>query len=412
MSESKTAYWLMMVMVFGVANIKLYSAVQAYEGIRELYYAVHDPDCELLSDKERQRLSRTTLRQAEGVMAHCQKNGIGIMTWDDAMYPDALRQIYNPPMVLFYRGDVSLLHKEVILGVVGARKASDYSLRVTRCLCGDIARHNVVIASGCAVGIDGTAHRAALDAGTPTIGVLGCGVDYDYPKPNRELKEQIVHNGLLLSEYFPGTQPYPANFPVRNRILAGISEGLLVVEASDRSGSLITANLACEQGKSIFCVPPPDIFDKRYRGVVRFLRDGAYPAFDVTDILYALYLKYPYKITFFDEEENSRTQDSLVFHDKGEKEKPKRPSKSSAYKQPDRVQETEKASAPAVYVMPEEATEEHKRILTALQKGGQNVNALCLLLDMEFTQVSVLLMEMEMLGWIVNTQRDIYALPE
>lgn len=405
MAESNTACWLMMVMVFGVANIKLYNAVQAYEGIRELYYAVHDPDCELLSDNERRRLNRTTLRHAEGVMAHCQKNGIGIMTWDDAIYPESLRQIYNPPMVLFYRGDISVLHEEVILGVVGARKASDYSLHVTRCLCGDIARHNVVIASGCAVGIDGTAHRAALEAGTRTIGVLGCGVDYDYPKPNRELKEQIVHNGVLLSEYFPGTQPYPANFPVRNRILAGISEGLLVVEASDNSGSLITANLACEQGKSVFCVPPADIFDRRYRGVVRFLRDGAYPAFDVTDILYALYLKYPYKIAYFDDEHNSRTQDSLVFQNK---EKLKRPSEA---RKSDREKTVEKSPTSVVYRMPEEATEEQQQILHVLQKGSQNVNSLCLLLDMDFTRVSVLLMEMEMLGWIVNTQRDIYALP-
>lgn len=402
-----TVCWLMLAMVYGAANVKLHEALRLYESARELYYALHDPDCGLLTDRERQRLARTTKSQAEGVMAYCEKNGIGIMTWDDESYPDALRHIYNPPCVLFYRGDVSLLHEQVILTVVGARKASDYSLKAANFLCSDLARHNVLIASGCAMGLDAAAHWAAVNAGKPTIGVLGCGVDYDYPKENRALKERIIQNGLLLTEYFPGTQPHPANFPTRNRILAGIGEAVLVVEAGEHSGSLITANLACEQGKQVFCVPPADIFDKRYAGAIGFLRDGAYPAFDMMDILYSLYLKYPHKLVLFDEDEASRTQDSLVF--RKQEEKPARPAKPVKPRSVPERPAMPEGREPAI---PEDASPEQRRILEMLCKGGQNVNALCIMLGMEFDRVSTLLVEMEMLGWIVNTERDIYALPD
>ena len=405
MAEKGTVYWLLLVMVFGAGNVKLHDALRGCESARELYYTLHDPDCSLLTDKERQRLRKATKEQAEQIMAYCEKNGIGIMTWDDEIYPDLLRHIYNPPCVLFYRGDVSLLHEQVVLTVVGARKASDYSLKAANFLCSDLAKHGVLIASGCAMGIDAAAHWAAVNAGRPTIGVMGCGVDYDYPKENRALKERIVQNGLLLSEYFPGTSPLPAHFPCRNRILAGIGEAVLVVEASSHSGSLITANLACEQGKQVFCVPPADIFDKRYAGAIGFLRDGAYPAFDMMDILYSLYLKYPHRLVLFDEEEPSRTQDSLVFQ---KEEPPKRPAKVRTVPVKDRPPVPEEKP----YEFPAEASPEQRRVLELLQKGGQNVNALCVMLGMEFDTVSMHIMEMEMNGWIVNTGRDVYALAE
>ena len=409
MAENRTLYWLMLVMVFGAGNVKLHDALQGCESPRELYYTLHDPDCGLLTDKERQRLRKTTKEQAEQIVADCEKNGIGIMTWDDESYPAMLRHIYNPPCVLFYRGDVSLLHEQVILTVVGARKASDYSRKAANFLCSDLARHGVLIASGCALGIDAAAHWAAVNVGKPTIGVMGCGVDFDYPKENRQLKERIVQNGLLLSEYFPGTNPYPAHFPARNRILAGIGEAVLVVEAGEQSGSLITANLACEQGKQVFCVPPADIFDKRYAGAIRFLRDGAYPAFDMMDILYSLYLKYPHRLALFDDEDPSRTQDSLVFQKQERKpEPPKRPARIRTVPVKDRPPLPEEKP----YEIPPDATPEQRRVLELLQKGGQNVNALCVMLGMEFETISMLIMELEMNGWIENTGRDIYALSE
>lgn len=404
MMQNKTIYWLWLRMIFGTDNIRLLGMLGSENNVRELYYALHDPDCGLLSDKERQRLKATSLEQAQNVLAHCEKNGIGIMTWEDALYPDRLRNIYNPPTVLFYRGDPTLLHRGMLLTCVGTRRPSDYSLRVATWLCTDLARCGVVIVSGCAMGLDSASHLAALEAGAPTIGVLGCGVDYDYPRDNRALRERIVQNGLLLSEYFPGVGSNAGHFPVRNRILAGISEAVLILEASHRSGSLITANCACEQGKSVFCVPPADVFDNRYSGVNNFLRDGAYPVFNYLDVLYAFYLKYPHKLKLYDDEDACRTQDSLLFRD----ETPKR--RSAARRK--------KAEAPAepvkvrLDIIPEEASEDERRVLEFLREGVQTSNEICCRLGLSFDEVSMLLLEMELNGWIVNTQRDLFSLPE
>lgn len=408
MSNSNLIYWLMLEMVYGVGSTRLYDAVGAYESPAELFYSLHDPDNTILNDKERRLLRQTSKEKAESILEFCQKHGIGVMTKDDEHYPDTLRAIYHPPMVLFYRGDASLLHREPLLSVVGARRASDYSLRVTDYFCRSLARRNVIIASGGAVGIDAAAHWAAINEGKPTVAVLGCGVDYDYPKDNRIMREKILQNGLLLTEFFPGTQPYPTNFPTRNRILAGISEGTLVTEAGAKSGSLITANLACENGRHVFCVPPADIFDARYQGVVRLLRDGAIPAFDELDVVQELYQAYPHRLVFYDEEESSLTEDSQVLSPVQDTQKQQ---KHDALPAPeaDRAEPPE-APGETPYTMPEDAIPEQRRILELLQKGRQNVNAICCLLEMPFEETSMLLMEMEMNGWIVNTERDIFAL--
>ncbi len=407
MDANAVVYWLWLVMVFGVGNARLMELIRNTESVRELYYMLHDPDCGLLSDKDRAKVTKTQLSQAQAVHEYCEKNGIGIMTFEDAAYPDSLRNIYNPPCVLFYRGDVSLLHRGMLLTVVGTRKPSQYSLKVANWLCEDLAKCSIIICSGCAVGLDAASHWAAIRQNQPTVAVLGCGVDYDYPRENRELKERIVQNGLLLSEYFPGAQPLPAHFPVRNRILAGISEAVLVIEAGARSGSLITANFACEQGKSVFCVPPADLFDQRYSGVMTFLRDGAYPVFNHLDVLYAYYLKYPHRITHYEDTDATRAEDSLLFGGKPERAERPRPAKRRTQQAAAVPEET---AEPKPFEIPEEAGEEQRRILELLREGAQTVNAICCMLGLSFEETSMLIMEMEMLGWIVNTQRDLYAL--
>ena len=408
MESERTVYWIWLEMIFGVSNVKLLEMVRHAGSVRDLYYTLHDSDCGLLNERERGRLRQTDLHQAKEVLERCEKTGIGVMTWDDELYPESLRNIYNPPCVLFYRGDPTLLHRGMLLTVVGTRHPSQYSRKVADWLCTDLARCTIVLVSGCAVGLDAAAHAAALRTGMPTIGVMGCGVDYDYPVENRALKQQIVQNGLLISEYFPGTPPRPSHFPVRNRILAGVSEAVLVLEAGARSGSLITANLACEQGKSVFCVPPNDLFDKRYSGVVGFLRDGAYPVFNHLDVLYAFYLKYPHRLSMYDESETSRTQDSLLFEEQRKTPPRRMASRKTA---PAAV----RADAPSVKTekaLPEGATAEEQQILEFLKNGGQTINAVCCMLGLSFEQTSMLMMELEMNGWVVNTERDIYALSE
>ncbi len=398
-----TKYWLWLVAALGVGNVKTLRLIEKYDTPKDLYYALHDPDCGLLDENERRNITRTRIEQCESIMAYCEKNGIGIMTWDNLLYPDSLRHIYNPPAVLFYKGNPSLLREHMLLTVVGTRRPSAYSMRVSNWLCRDLAKCNLVLASGCAVGVDSSAHESAILEGKPTIGVLGCGVDYDYPKENAGLRQRIVQDGLLLSEYFPGTPPKPQHFPVRNRILSGISEAVLVIEAGVRSGALITANLACEQGKQVFCVPPHDLFDARYGGVINFLRDGAYPAFNYLDILYTYYLQYPHKLTLFDEELASRTKDSLLFDDA---RLSRRTAKPYAAKPRQETKTAEKAARP----IPENLPDVHRRVLELLRSGAMSMNAICNAADISFDEISMLMIELEMAGYIKNTERDIFEL--
>lgn len=402
-------YRLMLEMVFGAGSTKLHSLMNVHEDPAELYYTLHDPGNGVLTERERKLLRQTSRTQVEGILDYCEKHGIGVLSIEDESYPERLRHIYNPPRVLFYKGNVSLLQAEPLLTVVGARSLTEYCRRVTDHLCRNLAKMNVIIVSGGAVGADAAAHWAAIKEGKPTIAVMGCGVDYDYPKDNRALREQIVQNGLLLSEYFPGTQPHPSYFPIRNRILAGISEGTLVTQAGERSGSLITANLACENSRHVFCVPPGDVFDARYRGVVPLLRDGAIPAFDELDVLQELYQVYPHRIAYYNDEDASVTEDSQLFRTE---EKPKKKRTSAAKEVPASAEKPTETNESKPFVIPEEALPKQRRILELLQNGAMNVNAVCAETGLAFEEVSMLLMEMEMNGWIMNTERDRFKLSD
>lgn len=406
MTDEITLAWLWLVMVLGVSSKTLLYLLEEDEtGIELMNRLWAHP--EYLDPKQRERLHTVTLDHARKVAEECERKGIGILHWEDARYPERLRRLEDAPGVLFYRGDVSLLNYGPLLTSVGTRHPSNYSVQVTRWLCTDLARSGILIVSGCAMGLDSISHQAALDAGKPTIGVLGCGVDYDYPRENRALREQIAQQGLLLSEYFPGSTPHRSHFPLRNRILAGISEATIVFEASARSGSLITAEYTVNQGKNLLCIPPADLFDPRYSGVMNYLRDGAYPVFNHLDVLYTFYMAYPHKMALYDDETVSRTKDSLIYAGEEQTEKTARRRRTvHAVQTPDAAPDTQKAP----FVIPEEATEMQRKLLQCLQNGEQNINALCCEISSSFEETSVQLMEMEMLGWVVNVQRDCFAL--
>jgi DNA processing protein len=180
--------------------------------------------------------------------------GADLIPLSDPRYPQPLREIFDPPFALFARGRVELLATPM-LGVVGTRRPTAYGLAVTERLSGDLARAGLTIASGMARGIDTAAHRAALSAAGNTIAVLGCGCDLVYPSENRKLAAEIVERGLMLSEFPMGAPAFPQNFPVRNRVISGLSVGVLVVEGAQYSGSSITARLALEQGREVFAIP-------------------------------------------------------------------------------------------------------------------------------------------------------------
>ena len=214
------------------------------------------------------------------------ERGIKVVSVVDRDYPANLRSISDAPPVLYFRGTL-LPEDDLAIAVVGARFATSYGRQVTEKFVYELVASNLAIVSGLARGIDSFAHRAALEAGGRTIAVLGSGVDTIYPPENKKLAEDIVKNGALVSEFPLGFPSVPSNFPARNRIISGLSLGVLVTEAAEDSGSLITAGQAAEQGREVFAVPGA-IFGKMSRGTNNLIKEGVHPATEASDILQIL----------------------------------------------------------------------------------------------------------------------------
>ena len=211
----------------------------------------------------------------------------------DRLFPERLRAIFDPPRALYVRGgsELELLARRAV-GVVGARSCSPYGAHVARMLGRELAASGLVVVSGLARGIDGEAHRGVLEAQGITVAVLGCGIDRDYPASNAQLSRRIEESGLVVSEYEPGVEPAPWRFPARNRIIAGLCEAVVVVEARERSGALITADFALDEGREVFAVPG-EITSSLSAGTNALLRLGATPLTSAQDVLEALGIDPP-----------------------------------------------------------------------------------------------------------------------
>ena len=222
---------------------------------------------------------------ARAELARLAELGFRFLARSDASFPPLLRAIHDPPPGLFLRGaaDVELLARPSV-AVVGARACSAYGRQVARSLGRDLGAAGLVVVSGLARGVDAEAHRGALESAAPTVAVLGCGIDRDYPAAHRELARQLAVDGLVVSEYAPGVEPAPWRFPARNRIVAGLCSATVVVEARERSGALITADFALEEGREVFAVPG-EITSSLSAGSNALLRLGATPLTAVADVL-------------------------------------------------------------------------------------------------------------------------------
>lgn len=217
------------------------------------------------------------------VKQECEERKITAITYFDPLYPSYLKEIPQPPWILYAKGDPGLLQTPC-LAIVGARRPSSYGIRMTRKFAGDLATQGFTIVSGMAYGIDAEAHQSVLDAEGKTIAVLASGVDVIYPKRHRKLYDRIVQNGTVISESAPGTKPNPGLFPLRNRIISGLSFGTLVVEATKKSGSLITANYSVEQNREVFSIPGP-IYSPLSEGTLQLIQEGAKCVKKIDDLL-------------------------------------------------------------------------------------------------------------------------------
>lgn len=286
MKPSSIEVWLWLLLVMNPHNRKTTELLEHFSSAEELACAIRDGSCPGLSEAEKQRARTTRNREVYQIMQECADNDIRIITLDDPEYPELLKNIYSPPIVLFVRGSLTCLENELSIAVVGPRTPSEYAVRVARMLCSNLARLGTVLVSGLAVGIDTAAHTCAVDHGVPTIGVLACGQLVNYPAESEGLKKRIIEGGgALISELLPHAGVEGRYFRERNRMISGLGLGTLIIEASTRSGCLLTANHAIEQGRDLFCVPPGDITRESCAGVVPYLRDGAIPVFDYLDIV-------------------------------------------------------------------------------------------------------------------------------
>ena len=235
------------------------------------------------------------LTEAEEILRQCQEKGVHILTFQDAAYPARLKNIPDPPMVLYYKGTLPVFDELPVIGVVGTRKASVYGMTTAKRLGYQIAACGGTVVSGIASGIDSVAMKGALTAGGTVVGVLGCGADVIYPAANRWLYADTEKYGCLLTEFPPGTPPLGRNFPRRNRIISGLSCGVLVVEAPERSGALITARLSADQGRDVFVVPA-NIDVETAKGSNALMRDGAIPVSSGWDIMSEYRYQFPGKV--------------------------------------------------------------------------------------------------------------------
>ena len=247
-------------------------------------------DEKIIYNKLKDSYGNYPIEEAEKIESLINEKGISLITYFDYEYPEDLRNIDEAPYGLFYKGNISLL-KEKIVGIVGSRMCTSYGSQITKLLTKELISYNITIISGGAKGIDSIAHKTAIDDGGNTIAVLGCGIDVVYPKQNLSLFKKIEEVGLIISEFLPGSQPLPYHFPMRNRIISGLSKLIIVAEASSKSGSLITANYGAEQGKSVMAVPG-SIFSQGSNGCNKLIRDGAQVFSGMEDLYSILGLKF------------------------------------------------------------------------------------------------------------------------
>ncbi len=283
-------YWVGFSRVPGIGPVRLRVLLDHFGDVRQAWEA-SVATLQALGFDRRTIETFVTLRSKMNLAAELErvsKLGVTLLTWDSPNYPSLLRNIPDPPPVLYIKGKL-LPRDEWGLAVVGTRRATVYGREATRSLVGGLAASGVTIVSGLAYGIDTFAHRTALEAGGRTIAVLGSGVDIIYPAENRKLAGLITSNGAVVSEYPLGTQPEGGNFPRRNRIISGLSLGVLVVEGSKRSGAMITADYAAEQGREIFAVPG-NILSPKSAGPNQLIQQGAKLVTTIGDILEELNL--------------------------------------------------------------------------------------------------------------------------
>jgi DNA processing protein len=283
-------FWIGFNLVKGIGAVRIRALLAYFDSLEEAWSASTEQLQEAgLSPKIAETVDKLRSKvNLEQVWVNIEKQGITILTWEDELYPPRLKEIEQPPPVLYLRGEITL-EDHFAVAIVGTRRITPYGRQITEELASFLAGQGITVVSGLARGVDAVAHSAALKAGGRTVAVLGCGVDKVYPPEHTQMAEKIMKQGALVSDYAVGTPPDSSNFPPRNRIISGLSMATVVVEAGETSGALITAEFAAEQGREIFAVPG-SILAPQSKGANKLIQSGAHPLLTPQDLLQALNL--------------------------------------------------------------------------------------------------------------------------
>ncbi len=286
MINENTLYWLWLAEKCGIGSKLFDGLVEKYENPFDIYRLEESEIAQFpgITDKLRERLGEKNLDESYNILKYCKQNNIDIIAYGDKQYPERLKNIEDPPIVLYCMGHFPNFDSLLCVGIVGTRKMSEYGKRSAYKIAYELAAADVLTVSGMALGIDGVSECGALAAGGTAVAVLGCGIKTVYPKAHVKLAREIVRHGAIITEFPPDEAPLAHNFPRRNRIISGLCQAVLVVEAAEKSGALITAECAIGQGKEVFALPGK-ISDEGAKGTNSLIKRGAYTALSSEDIL-------------------------------------------------------------------------------------------------------------------------------
>lgn len=279
-------YWIWLSLRFGAGSGGFTEVLERFGGPYEAYIAGEKELSERLGGDLSlvRRLLDKDLTEARRIYDFCVSWGVSLLTYGDIAYPARLRTIQNPPLLLYYVGELPALNRKLCIGVVGTRRMSEYGKRMAYKISYELASAGVVVVSGMALGCDGVAAAGAIAADGTTVAVLGCGIDLVYPKQHVKLMEHIKAHGAVMTEFPPGTPPLGRNFPVRNRIISGLSQGSLAIEGDSKSGAMLTIAHAVKQGRKIFAVPG-NVGEASAAGTNELIRNGATVVLEAGDVL-------------------------------------------------------------------------------------------------------------------------------
>ncbi|MCR4925100.1 MAG: DNA-processing protein DprA [Clostridiales bacterium] len=365
-----------------------------------------------------EKISETPISCVQPIIKECLKKGWQIVTPDSEYYPKRFRQLKDFPLVLYVNGDLEILKSNICISIVGTRQASRYGLEVTRRLSAQLVSAGAVVVSGGALGVDSASHIGAIMGKGKTVAYLGCGLSSNYLMENAALRKSISENGAVVSEFPPMEAPTRRSFPIRNRLISGMSLGTIVIEAGEKSGSLITARFALEQGRDVFAVPG-NIISSAYTGANKLIREGAKPVFSAADVLEEYINLYPDEILLEKADEEIINFGSASADKSLEiKTKPKTIAKKAtteklqqkAVKAVEKSEQTSEPKARQKQPVPVGVSEVARKIYELFGEGEVHIDEIADMVSLDVSEVLSAVTELELFGVIRATNGRRYTL--